>query len=54
MGSVVKVKTKNSVLFKALVPDSFWVMSNNISLGGRLIDMQLWMPGDGFLLAPAF
>lgn len=49
MGSVVKVKTKNSLLFQVPVPDSFWVVSN-VPLGGRVIDTQLWMPGDGFRL----
>ena len=52
MGSVTKVKTKHSLLCKALVPDSFWVESN-ISLGGRVIDTPLWMPGNGFRLAPS-
>lgn len=52
MGSVVKAKTKNSLLFKALVPDSFCMMSN-MSLGGKVIDTQLWMSGHGFWLAPA-
>lgn len=41
-----KLKQKNSLLFKALVPDSFCMMSN-LSLGGRVIDTQLWMSGHG-------
>lgn len=52
VGSVGKAKTKNSLLFKALVPDSFCTMSH-LSLGGRVIDTQLWMSGHGFGLAPA-
>lgn len=53
MGNVIKVKTKNSLLFKALVSNSFSVVGN-ISLSGRVIDMQLWMPGDGFGLVPTY
>ena len=40
------------VLFKVLVPDSFWVVSN-MSLGGKVTDRKLWMSGDGFQSVPA-
>jgi hypothetical protein len=40
------------LLFKLLVPDSFWVVSN-MSLGGRVTDRKLWMSGDGFQSVPA-
>lgn len=43
-----KLKQK-FLLFKAGVPDSFWVVSN-VSLGGRVIDTKLWMPGGWFSL----
>lgn len=52
MGSVVKVKIKNSFV-KAPIPDSFQVV-NNISLGGRVTDTELWMPSNGFQFAPAY
>lgn len=47
-------KLKQSVLFlcKALVPDSLWVVSN-VPLGRRMTDTPLWVPGDGFWLAPS-
>lgn len=40
------------LLFKLLVPDSFWVVSN-MSLGGRVTDRKLWMSADGFQSVPA-
>lgn len=52
VGNTVKAETKGILLFKLLVPDSFWVVSN-MSLGGRVTDRKLWMSGDGFQSVPA-
>ena len=40
------------LLFKVLVPDSFWLVSN-VSLGGRVTDRKLWMSRDSFQSVPA-
>lgn len=48
-----KVLKQRILLFKALVLNSFSVVGN-ISLSGRVIDTQLWMPDDGFWLAPTY